>query len=304
MTHWVLVDTTAPGARGAVQAACSHVSDAKTTTDRVALLPFVGQSVAADGQAQAVPSAGSLATLVYERGAAALCELAEDVALWERALARQSEHTVGEQASAVAARFEETRALAVAAGCEDAAVAVITNGRVVSLPRGSQLTSGDLQVMAHVAMRLQPGERVLDILTAAQSAARNSTAGDATAHGIAAMSGQQLSDLALVAASAAIAPPEPSGWGGAGAEQALFRSGNLQHSARLQSVFARLRGSALFVESAPERSCSDTRLVIQVCAPLAQLPSRSQPSYEQEYKLDDCVRQSVRCANFAHSFVL
>lgn len=265
MTHWVLVDVTSSAVRSAVHAACNHIVDANTTISRVALLPFVRQAGAPESISQyAFAATASLAQVAFEQGPATLCKLAADAEQWEHSLAMLDNRVADEQRSALAARLQHTSALAAEARCEDAAIAVITNGRVVALTEGAQLMSGDLQVMEHVAMRLQPGEQVHAIMTAAQDAARNGTASGTGVNSTAEKSGRQLSDLALVAACAATAPPEPSGWGGAGAEQALFRSGNLQHSARLQAVFARLRSSELFIESKPEQPCSQARLVVQV----------------------------------------
>lgn len=50
--------------------------------------------------------------------------------------------------------------------------AVVSNGRVVTVPRGRLVTPDEFQLMQYVAMNLQPGSKVLGILLAAQESGR------------------------------------------------------------------------------------------------------------------------------------
>jgi hypothetical protein len=68
--------------------------------------------------------------------------------------------------------MESSTRLAAKVGTEDGQTVLVCNGRVVVFRSGTHPTLSDLEAMALVALRLQPGEKVLQILQKAQDAGR------------------------------------------------------------------------------------------------------------------------------------
>jgi hypothetical protein len=184
-------------------------------------------------------------------------------------------------------------ALCTALGLQPGEQAVVTNGRVLKLPAGRSLWTGEYALMEYVAFHLQPGAAVLRAMRKAQEHGRTSytgadgaalcvracagtaasfgaghchsmhsmhcpscTAGQSctpcTAHlaGAEELSSEELSDLALLAASIAARPS--SGEGEDPSADELFSESNMQRSAALQSFFDQAEGPAhMRVSSAP-----------------------------------------------------
>ena len=68
------------------------------------------------------------------------------------------------------------RRIQAAAGVSQGQHAVITNGRLVIVPNGRLLTPEEFQLMNYVAMHLQPGKKVLEIILEAQEIGRTAMA--------------------------------------------------------------------------------------------------------------------------------
>jgi len=172
-----------------------------------------------------------------------------------------------------------TAALGLAPGVQ----AVVTNGRVLRLDGAQALAGSDFEVMDHMALELQPGAAVLDVIRDSQEAGRTrhppsadegacsgrvstrfgrGLSGASCAGGDEELSSEQLSNLAMLAASVTA---RPSADVAASADRDLLSERNRAQSVTMQAVMARAAGSAALVTSAG--SSGPPSLVLQVRAP-------------------------------------